>query len=413
MSGEIRSRLQRLRSTGELHGSSSAKPPQPVLRRAFLFPGEERIEETAAGSCYLRELRFPLHKYHGNTPLGKLLDCRGSALALPAKDQSLTALNPSRSLFLDIETTGLSGGTGTWIFLIGLGWVAQDEFILRQYFLRHPREEKAMLAHFTGLMEKYTDVVTFNGRVFDLPLIATRQILTGLIPTKPERHLDLLPCSRRLWKERLGSCSLRFLEENLLGFQRHDDIPGWEIPSVYFNYLRRGETARLRSVFHHNVLDILSMAALLTRVAETAAEKELEYPADYYSLGKLYSEAGETESAIRCLGRIISCGDRELEHTALLQLSLIYKRLQRWTEAAALWRELLERQTHDLTAYIELAKYYEHKTGEYEKAFALTSQALQRTRRRNFAPAAGELSLPALQHRLSRLQRKLKVSQGE
>ena len=250
MSGEIRSRLQRLRSTGELHGSSSAKPPQPVLRRAFLFPGEERIEETAAGSCYLRELRFPLHKYHGNTPLGKLLDCRGSALALPAKDQSLTALNPSRSLFLDIETTGLSGGTGTWIFLIGLGWVAQDEFILRQYFLRHPREEKAMLAHFTGLMEKYTDVVTFNGRVFDLPLIATRQILTGLIPTKPERHLDLLPCSRRLWKERLGSCSLRFLEENLLGFQRHDDIPGWEIPSVYFNYLRRGETARLRSVFH-------------------------------------------------------------------------------------------------------------------------------------------------------------------
>ena len=410
MSGDLRTRLERLRRSGELQGGGRETLKTADPRRDFLFPGEEREVDTAAGYCYMRELFIPLNEPHGNARLSALLDCRGADLALPAKNSSLDELKPGSSLFLDIETTGLSGGTGTWAFLIGAGWVEGGSFRLRQYFLRHPREEKAMLLHFTKTAENFTDMVTFNGRAFDLPLIVTRQLLTGLEPTRPRRHLDLLPCSRRLWKERLSSCSLRSLEEALLDIRRHGDIPGEEIPYVYFSYLRRGETARLRDVFRHNVLDILSMAALLPRVARTAAGENLEHPADYYSLGRLCAEAGETEKAVACLRRTAVCGDERLEYAALLQLSFIFKRQRRLAEAAELWRELVSRLPHDLTAYIELAKYYEHRAGEFEAALALTRQALDRTRRRYNAPATGELSVPALRHRLARLQKKLALS---
>ncbi|MEW5784375.1 MAG: ribonuclease H-like domain-containing protein [Bacillota bacterium] len=407
MSGDIRSRLERLRRSGELQSAGTLEGKTGDRPPFFLFPGEERETETDAGRCYYRELCFPLAGKHGNAYLNGLINCRGADLALPGKNPALVEFSPGRSLFLDIETTGLSGGTGTWAFLIGMGWVENDIFRLRQYFLRHPREEKAMLLHFTRRAAQFSDLVTFNGRAFDLPLIVTRQVLAGLPHTSPRLHLDLLPCSRRLWKERLSSCSLRSLEEALLGLHRHGDIPGEEIPYVYFSYLRRGETALLRDVFQHNVLDILSMATLLTRVARAAAGEDLEHPADYYSLGKLCAEAGEMDKAVRCLQKTACNGDERLTHLALLQLSMILKKQKQWDEAAKLWRELVGCLPYDLTPYIELAKYYEHQAGEYEAALSLTRQAVERTRRRFSAPATGELSLPALQHRLARLRRKL------
>ncbi len=407
MSGEMRSRLDRLRRSGELHGGSDAgiKPPLPLP--GFLFPGEEQEHETEAGRCYLRELRIPLGQSHGCGCLKDVLQCRGESLALLEKTRDWDNFQAAGTLFLDTETTGLSGGTGTWAFLIGLGWIENDHFFLRQYFLRHPGEEKAMLLHFTAAASHFDSLVTFNGRAFDLPLIQTRQVLAGLPQrTEPRRHLDLLHCSRRLWKERLPSCSLRSLEGALLGLRRHGDIPGEEIPAVYFNYLRRGETARLKQIFQHNVLDILSMVTLVARVTRAAAGVDIDHPADYYSLGKLHAGAGQADHAIRCFGQAAGCGDERLEQAALLQLAAIHKRQGRWTEAAALWRELIRRRSFDLTPHVELAKYYEHQAKEFEAALEAADQALARARhRRN--PACGELSLPALQHRLARLRRKL------
>lgn len=412
MNGELRSRLERLRRSGELRGGSPAAVPVPGGNE-FLFPGEEKVVETGAGPCYLRELSIPLASAHGRANLAEIRRCRGADLALPARDGALAAVEPDKSLFLDIETTGLSGGTGTWAFLIGLGWLEDDDFCLRQYFLRHPGEERAMLSHFAATADAFPGVVTFNGKIFDLPLLQTRQVLAGLPErTEPRYHIDLLPCSRRLWKERLSSCSLRSLEEALLGLRRCGDIPGEEIPAVYFDYLRRGRTARLKDVFRHNVLDILSMVTLLFRVARAAAGPEPEHPADCFALGRLHGAAGDAEKAARCYRLAARCGEPRLEQAAMLHLSFLYKRRGEWAEAAALWRELIERHPGNLIPYVELAKYYEHRVREYAAALELTERALARAAQRFSGPAAGELSPPALRHRLARLRRRMKGKHG-
>ncbi|NLA11229.1 MAG: ribonuclease H-like domain-containing protein, partial [Firmicutes bacterium] len=250
MRDKLRARLERLRRSGELTPARPvAKPRQRDAEERFLFPGEESLAQTAFGSCYLRELAVPLEQRHGDYTLGKSLACAGSDLSLAARDSSLQAVAPERYLFLDIETTGLAGGTGTWVFMIGLGWLAADSFRIRQYFLRHPAEEKAMLQHFAAFAAPFSSLVTFNGKAFDLPLIQTRQTLRKTPQTEPQEHLDLLVCARSLWRKRFPSRRLTFLEEALLGFERRDDIPGEEIPEVYFRYLRRGETGRLLKVF--------------------------------------------------------------------------------------------------------------------------------------------------------------------
>ena len=130
----------------------------------------------------------------------------------------------------------------------------------------------------------------------------------------------------------------------------------------------------------------------------------MEHPADFYSLGRLYLEAGETDRAVRCFARSAQCGDERLEQAALRQLAAIHKKQGRWQEAAKLWRELIRRRSHDLSPYMELAKYYEHQAKEYAAALETVAQALSRARQRR-GPASGELSLPALQHRLARLRR--------
>ncbi|MBS3942735.1 MAG: ribonuclease H-like domain-containing protein [Dethiobacter sp.] len=407
MSEELRDRLNRLRRSGELHGSDRGSiSPRPLLTE-FLFPGEEQEQETDSGRCYLREIELPLDLHHGKNRLEESLHCPAGAIALLDNTRNWEGFNTAGTLFLDTETTGLAGGTGTLAFLIGLGWFEEGRLILRQYFLRHPGEERAMLAHFTAEVSRFDSLVTFNGRSFDLPLIQTRQILAGLVKqSDPQWHLDLLYCSRRLWKERLPSCSLRSLEETLLGLKRFDDIPGEEIPAVYFNYLRRGETIRLKQVFQHNVLDILSMITLLNRVTKAATGSLVEHPADYYSLGRIYLQAGETDKAIESFEQAVLCGDKRLEQAALQQLAAAHKKRGRWEMAAALWHELIRRRCFDLSPYLELAKYYEHQAKKLELALHVTTQALDNARRRHRA-VSGEQSLPALLHRLNRLRRKL------
>ncbi|MBW6463929.1 MAG: ribonuclease H-like domain-containing protein, partial [Firmicutes bacterium] len=238
MKWDIKSRLNELHRTGELQTGRQLAETLKAPAEDRLFPGEGREEETAFGRCYMRELRFSLDHRHGSGRLEGILNCSGPQIALPARDAGLESFEPQRSVFLDIETTGLSGGTGTWAFLIGLGWLEENHFLLRQYFLRRPAEERSILSHFAAEADKYPTMITFNGKMFDLPLIQTRQMLAGFRQTMPEQHLDLLQCARVLWKKRLESRSLRSIEESLLGLHRYDDIPGAEIPAVYFDYLR-------------------------------------------------------------------------------------------------------------------------------------------------------------------------------
>lgn len=407
MKRNLQARLQEMRRTGEVKTGRELVDTLDQNRKIDLFPGEGREEKTEYGPCYMREMKYPLEYRHGSSLLAGALQCCGSDLVLPARDSCLDNFNIHESIFLDIETTGLSGGTGTWAFLIGLGWLENETFILRQYFLRRPAEERAVLSHFAAETERFPAVISFNGKIFDLPLIQTRQTLSGFRHTSPAMHLDLLQCARSLWKKRLPSRSLRSLEESLLGLHRFDDIPGAEIPAVYFDYLRRGKTETLKKVFQHNVLDILSMVTLLEKISHLAGGGPVEHPAEALALGQLYLQAGNAEVGTTYLREAAHCDLGPLADEAVLDLACHYKRHGEWEEAAELWGKSANKTPANPLALIELAKYYEHRCRNYEAAIRATKKALIETAGRRDIPFSNPLSAASLQHRLQRLQRRL------
>ncbi len=409
MKKDLGARLSTMRQTGEIKTGRQVAGNLEKQKTKGLFPGQENEVDTRFGHCYYRELRYPLDHLHGKSKLSGILGCSGPELALLSRDNTLEEFDPKKSVFIDVETTGLAGGTGTWAFLIGLGRLEADSFLLRQYFLRKPGEEKAILSHFNESISGFPAMISFNGKLFDLPLLQTRQMLAGTAVSEPRQHLDLLQCARVLWKKRLASRSLHSLEEALLGLQRRDDIPGAEIPEVYFNYLRRGNTDQLKKVFEHNVLDILSMVTLLERVHLTACGTTLEHPAETLALGCLCLEEGEVERGLGYLRETAGSSNAPLAEEASLELSLYYKKKGNWEEAVNIWQEALKNNPANLRAYIELAKYFEHRCHEYQTALDLTKKALAAARlnRDTHFNRIKDLRIEALQHRLNRLRRRL------
>ncbi len=406
---DINSKLSALRISGEIKTGRQMAEALEKGGNLNLFPGECREEATEFGPCYLRELKIPLEHRHGSSNLSGILSCCGPDLSLPSRDKNMSDFNPRKSIFFDIETTGLGGGVGTWAFLIGMGWIEENFFLLRQYFLRRPAEERALLSHFTAAAACFPTMVTFNGKLFDLPLINTRQVLAGIKTTEPRQHLDLLQCARNLWKKRLVSRSLHSLEEALLNIKRDDDIPGSEIPAVYFNYLRRGETELLKKVFDHNALDILSMVSLLERVYRTSAGQLAGHPAELLALGCLCLETGRSEEGIGYLRAASKNTPDPLAEEAALKLALYFKRQGKWTEAVKIWEEVAETNFINPTVLVELAKYYEHQRREYRTALQLTEQALILAKLNRYSQSSinGELNPQALRHRMNRLSRRL------
>lgn len=411
MSSKIRSKLSAFRDSGEIIRGRDLTNSSVFRQKNELFPGEERIDETAYGKCYLRELSFPLEHSHGNSTLSGVLNCAETAIIIHPSGPSPQEFDPYKALFLDIETTGLSGGTGTWIFLIGLGWFVKNQFILRQYFLRRPMEEKAILSHFARTAADFQTFITFNGKMFDLPLIQSRQTLTGLPRLNPPVHLDLLQSARLFWKKRLQSRSLRSIEETILDLKRYDDIPGFEIPAVYFDYLRRGKTERLKKVFKHNVSDILSMVTLTERIALLSAGQGIKHPAEALMLGQFCLKNDRPEEGIHLLRSVASGKTDSLAEEAELALSFYYKRQGRWQEALEIWEKVIKRNPANPNAHVELAKYFEHRCGDYRTALSYTEEALRLSYPvRETYYSHSQLSIPALRHRKLRLQRRLSAS---
>ena len=216
----------------------------------------------------------------------------------------------SRALFLDTETSGLAGGTGTFAFLIGVGFVEEDRFRVTQFLLRNPLGEAAMLEELAILAAGRRDLVTYNGGSFDLPLLETRFALNGVrSPFRDARHLDLLHPARRLFKPRHENARLSTLERELLEVERDDDIPGDRIPQVFFDFLRHGHHPSMESVLAHNRYDIVTLAALALRALERMDEDWFsDDPADLHGAGHHFWRRGESEVAIPLLERALSAG---------------------------------------------------------------------------------------------------------
>jgi uncharacterized protein YprB with RNaseH-like and TPR domain len=387
-----------------------AGPARPAGRPdvADLIEGTRRAGE--AGACFVAETRYPLDYVHGDVALSDLLGAPTAAFALMTGDEQLSHLDPERTVLLDTETTGLAGGTGTLVFLVGLGFFVDGHFRVEQFFLRDPGEERAMLHVLGEVLGRFDAVVTFNGKCFDWPLIETRHSYHRL-PLRPSAplHLDLLFPARRLFKRRVGSCSLGQLEAEALGLgRRPDDVPGFLIPTIYFDYLRSRDGRGLVPVFEHNRRDILSMLSLAVRMARCVDDPgAADHATDIYSLGRLFEDAGQVERGIRCYERALGGTSDRAE--VLARLGGAYKRLREHERAVELWESMIAEGALSIYPYVELAKVLEHKRRDYARAAELTrSAAALHTQTRAYTSAARHADERAdLDKRLRRLERRL------
>jgi len=267
---------------------------------------------------------------HGKRQFNELATLDMESLALLANDSRLSDFNGRNALFLDTETTGLSGGTGTLAFLIGVGWFDEDgRFVVRQLFARNFAEEQAVLASLSEIAASKRYLVTFNGKTFDANLLTTRYILNRLDnPLTNLPHLDLLHPARRLFGHRVSNSRLVTLEEDLLGFTREDDLPGSEVPLRYFNWLRSRNPHPMLDVFRHNNLDITALAALTVHLAEVlnADSRSPHYvPTDLCAAARLFLDRGRQDKACSLLEDLTRSPSRTAAMEARQSLSLIYK----------------------------------------------------------------------------------------
>lgn len=433
MPSDLRARLQRLRPARKK--TPASVPPSMSVeavaqRRAqtltqkqewanhAALPGYEVV--TPLGAFQLIEERYPLDYAHGPRALAEAFARDATTAAQLARADSLATANLRSMAFIDTETTGLAGGAGTLAFLIGVGVCNGEAFVLRQYFLRDPAEEEALLTQLIADVAQCAGWVTFNGKSFDLPLLETRLTLNRLRGALGQRpHLDLLMPARRLYRGRLESCSLGTLEQQVFHLVREqDDVPGALIPQMYQDYLRTGDAREMRRVIYHNAVDILSMVTLMAHVLEvfgggnTSVSQKSQNPnpklnaEDVMRLAFWHDDNGraaEAEGAYQqALGGQLSLEARTL---GLRRYAAFLKKQNRRAEAAPLWEQWASFTLDDVEPFVELAKHHEWHTRDVAAALRWTERAHKIA---SAAPRGWQRDelLAELNHRRERLQGK-------
>lgn len=352
-------------------------------------------------ACYRSQAVFPLSLFtdrsHAKTEvLESIFGCPFPAAVLPED-----------ILFLDTETTGLSGGVGTIAFQIGVGYFTASEFVVEQFLMHDYPEEAEMLRLLDGLMQRFTIICTFNGRTFDVPLLKSR-FLMNRIPGNhiPEIHADVLYPARRLWKLRLKNCRLSNLEEQLLHVQRDDDLPGALVPQTYFQYLKDGNFDPLVKILEHNKQDIVSLAQLFYFMCKQVDQpEEITEAEDLFSLAKALEKRGNREKAMKCYRLSAANGMTSESYQAMARIE---KRDGNCEAAIKLYQAMLSQNKEPATACEALAKIYEHQLKDISKAISYTRQALLLLSEPSlFHNQAVQEQQKALQYRYARLRRKL------
>ena len=360
-------RLNRLQ-VGREPKHPSAPPDETVLAAAL-------GAEVLAPGVLLLERRLEARQRHGRIQLGVPHEPRHLSWShanpvdpvdrVGCGERERTAPHPRGWLCLDTETSGLSGGTGTWVFLTGLLRAEGAGWRLRQYLLTRLDAESAYLERVAADLTPPARLLTYNGRTFDAPLLATRFRLTGRSdPLAGLPHLDLLPPTRRAFARTWPDCRLATVESRLLGVQRTDDLPGAEAPAAWLGWLRCGETGPLAAVLRHNRDDLLSLAGLLP-VLDAVYQDPAAYGADCRGIAAAHQTRGDPALALR----ILAANRRALDATGLHDLARLYRRAADWTAAIGIWEELSARG--DAAARAALARYHEHRGGDLVRALAL------------------------------------------
>jgi hypothetical protein len=337
-----------------------------------------------------------------------------AALQLMSPGAAEEAEDPRQWLFLDTETTGLAGGTGTYPFLVGIAWWDAGGLEVEQFFMREQSEEHSVLVALAERMAERSVLVTFNGKSFDWPLLETRYRMTRTIRTPaPRAHLDFLHPSRNLWRLKLGSVRLPELERYVLGWNRGPDMMSDLIPQIYFDYLRGGPPEPLVAIFHHNQMDLRGLAGLACRVLSVLGSPELhgQDALELFGVSRICERRGETARARTLYEQSIA---RELptetDRAARRSLARLAKREGNFTLARELWEKILGNSREGFEAYEQLAIYYEHLARQPHRAAELARQALAELRAANrlgtITPVAFRQRRARFEQRLARLERK-------
>ena len=356
-------------------------PKRPVPNRARRLPGIDGEDRgNGFGRFLLQQHLYKNGRMHGNVPV-RTLQTLDASWPVSITAGEVAAADPRRWAFLDTETTGLAGGTGTCPFLIGVGAVEDAGFRVRLFFMRDYDEESAMLHGLAEYLGQFDLLITYNGKSFDAPLLETRyKLKRQRNPLARMGHVDLLHAARRIWKECMPNCRLGTLEFEILGVERQDDVPGSLIPQRYFDFLRSRRPGPLKSVFHHNVLDIVSLACLASVLMPVYAAPEEASPrcgADLLGIARWLDRRGHSERAIQLYRKAIRAGlPAGKLVTSLWDLAHLERRTGNLVAQVQLLRDLSRvASNYRAAAFEELAKHYEHREKDFDRALDLTRRA--------------------------------------
>jgi uncharacterized protein YprB with RNaseH-like and TPR domain len=368
---------EKLKALGVNIGTDGLLPASKTTK----YPIEKIIDGQEVNTPFGQT--FVVDKTYSSDPRSENLPLRFTAslatLSTWIGDPNIIRYKPESFAFLDTETSGLAGGTGTYAFMIGIGRFTEDGFSLSQFFMRDPIEEPAQLAAVLGALDGCKVLVTYNGKSFDVPLLNTRFITNGEPPPlKSYAHIDLLHLARRLWRDRLQSRTLGSIEENILGVVRtEEDIPGWMVPSIYFDYIKNGGL--------------------------------VEHGIDLIAIGKVFEDMREFDAAAECFARGLEYDiPRKVRGQAIQRWSLLEKRRNNIDISIQLWQNAVEYE--EIYAHVELAKAFEHRLRDYAQAIFWTEQAVTLIQSPGFPDIERSIWESQLLHRLGRLMRKFERS---
>jgi hypothetical protein len=393
---EARTRAQSVETTWEKIGEDAGLTVKEKLERLIALTDKGRglaprtvenpVEVKRREPVQVFENAYVLGANYGQIPIAMGLQVPADIIGFLSREAAFEGLDLSSALFLDVETTGLAGGTGTVPFLVGLAYYRDERFKVTQFFLNEMAEEGRLIAELGQFVREmgFKSLVTYNGKAFDLPLVETRFALHRTpCPLRGLPHLDFLFSARNLWKHKYDSCRLCNLAREIVQAERAEDIPGAEIPLRYFQYIRSGDFSLIDPILYHNQEDLLSLlgvvvagAVLVERNRESAERGEAD-AMDLFGVAKLFERAGDAARSAALLEKALSGGSgltAEVTHVARKKLSHHFKRNKDWDKALPFWQEMAAGE--DVECFRELSMYFEHTAKDFAEAIRVATEGL-------------------------------------
>jgi uncharacterized protein YprB with RNaseH-like and TPR domain len=423
---EARSRAQKIQTTWEKIDEDAGVSVKEKLERLIALTDKGRgmavrsearpAEKKRREPVQIFENSYALGSCYGQIPISMGLQIPGPILGFLSRDGAFAGLDLSSAVFLDLETTGLAGGTGTLPFLVGLAYYRDERFKVTQFFLSEMAEEDRLIRELAQFIQDmgFKSVVTYNGKAFDMPLVETRFAMHRTpCPLRGLPHLDFLFSARSLWKHKHDSCRLFNLAQQIVQAERSEDIPGAEIPLRYFQYIRNGDFSLIDPILYHNQEDLLSLlgvvvaGAVLVERNREGAERGEDDAMDLYGVAKLFERAGDAATSASLLEKALSGGrglTAEVSQNARKKLSHHFKKNKDWEKALAFWQEMAAGEEVD--CFRELSMYFEHTAKDHGEAIRVATEGLALAKGKS--PAAEK----DFEKRIARIKGKMAKGKG-